>query len=129
MFSLFIAEAILEKDEETRRELEIATRRLDEEMARVQKDSQKLASEYTEEKKKLEKRMQELKEAAREEAERRDAEYSAQMENLRAQLEQNSDDRADLMRRIEELQWQNHGYYDTGLFGLIGRAIDGIFRL
>jgi hypothetical protein len=31
----FIAEAILEKDEETKRELEVATRRLEEEMARV----------------------------------------------------------------------------------------------
>ncbi|KAF5327319.1 hypothetical protein D9619_004266 [Psilocybe cf. subviscida] len=128
-------EAIREKDEETRRELEIETRKLQVEMTRVQNDSQKLASEYSEEKHKLEKRMQELSEAARQETERRNAEYNQQMQSLRTQLEQTSsalvDERVNLSRQIEDLRRQNNqrgvGGHSGGLFGMIGRAIDGIF--
>ncbi|KAF5327604.1 hypothetical protein D9619_004800 [Psilocybe cf. subviscida] len=93
-------DAIREKDEETRRELEIATRRLEEEMARVQNDSQKLASQYSEEKKQLEKRMEEINEVARQEAEKRHAEYNQQMQHMNAQLEHARRRRRGFFRRV-----------------------------
>ncbi|KAF7336788.1 GTP-binding protein A [Mycena venus] len=43
-------EAIRAKDEETKRELELETRKLQTEMTRVQDDSKKMASDYTEQK-------------------------------------------------------------------------------
>ncbi|KAF5329377.1 hypothetical protein D9619_009214 [Psilocybe cf. subviscida] len=79
--------AIREKDERTRRELETATRRLEQEMGRVQNDSQKLASQYMEEKQGLEKRVQDITEAARQ-AEMRTAEHKEKMQNLRTRLDQ-----------------------------------------
>ncbi|KAF8170413.1 P-loop containing nucleoside triphosphate hydrolase protein [Pholiota molesta] len=55
-------EAIRLQDEETRRELEAETQKLQGEMNRIQADAQRLASEYNEEKARLETRMQELSE-------------------------------------------------------------------
>jgi uncharacterized coiled-coil DUF342 family protein len=100
-------------------------------MTRVQNDSQKLVSEYSEEKNRLEKRMQELSEAARQENERRSAEYNQQMQTLRTQLEQTSsalaNERADLSRQIEDLRRQRVGGHSGGLFGMIGCALDSVF--
>jgi hypothetical protein len=60
--SFSFLEAIRLQDEETRRELEAETQKLQGEMNRIQADAQRLASEYNEEKARLERRMQELSE-------------------------------------------------------------------
>ncbi|KDR76132.1 hypothetical protein GALMADRAFT_96589 [Galerina marginata CBS 339.88] len=127
-------EAIRTKDEETKRELEIETKKLQAEMNRVQTDAQKLASEYNEEKSKMEKRMQELSESARLDNERVTAEYNRQIGELRTQLDQTSSasvqERADLVHQIEELRRrQQSGSSGGGFFSMIGRAIDGVFGI
>jgi len=110
--------------------LEIETAKLQTEMTRIQDDAQKLASKYSEEKEGLEKRMQELSQSAREEAQRASAEYSRQMSALQIQLETTSStsaaERAELVRKIDELK--NRGSdRGNGFFGVLGRALDGLF--
>ncbi|KAF8972235.1 P-loop containing nucleoside triphosphate hydrolase protein [Flammula alnicola] len=125
-------EAIRTKDEETKRELEVETRKLQTEMNRVQTDAQKLASEYNEEKGRLERRMQELSEAARQESERATAEYNRQLSALREQLDRTSSDsaaeRSNLLRQMDELRRRSHRG-GGGFFAMVGRAIDGIFGI
>lgn len=100
-------------------------------MNRVQTDAQKLASEYNEEKCRLERRMHELSESARQEAERAAAEHSRHLAELQAQLNrvgsESTAQREALIREIEELKQRPRGR--GGLFGMIGRAIDSIFGL
>lgn len=112
--------------------MEIETTKLQAEMTRIQNDAQKLASKYSEEKEGLEKRMQELSQSAREEVERASAEYRRQMSALQTQLDTTSStsaaERAELIRRIDELQnRRSHG--GGGFFGMLGRALDGLFGM
>jgi len=112
--------------------LENETAKLQTEMTRIQDDAQKLASKYSEEKEGLEKRMQELSQLACEEAERASAEYRRQMSALQTQLETTSStsaaERAELIRRIDELQ--NRGSHGgNGFFGILGRALDSLFGI
>ncbi|KAJ7126809.1 P-loop containing nucleoside triphosphate hydrolase protein [Mycena epipterygia] len=131
-------EAIREKDEETRKELEIETRKLQAEMSRVQNDSRKLASDYTEQKAELEKRMAEVAEAAKRDAECAEADHRRQIQELEDRLHQSASatnaekedirrQLSDIQRRYEEArnQWQPR----RGFFGNIGRALDSVFRL
>ncbi|KAJ6532001.1 P-loop containing nucleoside triphosphate hydrolase protein [Mycena capillaripes] len=102
-------EAIRAKDEETRKELEIETRKLQAEMTRVQNDSQKLASDYTEQKVQLEKRMADMTEAAKLEAERTEQKYRREMQELEDRLRQSnntSNSEEDIRRQLSELQRQ-----------------------
>jgi ElaB/YqjD/DUF883 family membrane-anchored ribosome-binding protein len=100
-------------------------------MNRVQTDAQKLASEYNEEKSRLERRMHELAESARQEAERAAAEHDRHLNDLQGQLNRMASEsvaqREALIREIEELQ--RHPPRGAGFFGMIGRAIDGIFGI
>ncbi|PPQ81007.1 hypothetical protein CVT25_014515 [Psilocybe cyanescens] len=125
-------EAIRTKDEETRRELEIETKKLQTEMNRVENESKKLASEYNAEKSRMEQRMQEISESSRKENERAAAEYNQQLSGLQAQLSRTSSDavqqRAELESRIEALQ-QSHHNNGGGFFAKLGRALDGMFGL
>ena len=111
--------------------MEIETTKLHAEMTRVQNDAQKLVSEYSEEKGRLEKRMQELSESAREESERVNADYRRQMSALQAHLDKASSasaaERAELIRRIDELQ--NRAPHGGAFFGMIGRALDQVFGI
>ena len=91
-------EAIRTKDIETKRELEIETRKLQAEINRVEADYDKLVSTYIEEKTELEKRM-ELMDSSHREAERVSAENQHEFETrLRG-----------------------------GFFTMMGRAIDSVF--
>lgn len=76
-------EAIRAKDEETRRELEEETQKLSAEICRVQADSQRLATEYSNEKVRMERRMREMADAAESVA----AKYQQEMEHLNSMLE------------------------------------------
>jgi len=106
-------EAIRDKDEETKRELEIATAELQSKITKVQNEAMGQVSKYKEEKEKLEERMQEYSKSTREEAERARAEYIQQMANLQAQLEKatsaSASERDDLIRRISELESRGSG--------------------
>ncbi|KAJ7031370.1 P-loop containing nucleoside triphosphate hydrolase protein [Mycena alexandri] len=130
----FFPEAIREKDEETRKELEIETKKLQAEMSRVQDDSKKLASDYNEQKAELERRMAQAAEAARRDEENHqrqiheledrlrqsDTATNAEKQEIRRQL-------SDVQRQYEEArrQWQPR----RGFFGKIGRVLDVAFHL
>lgn len=126
-------EAIRTKDEETRKELEQETRKLQLEMTRVQNDSQKLASDYNEEKERLERRMQELSVSARQETERQAAEYQRQIQELQHRLSQtvtvSAVEKNDIMRQLADLQRRREQGIREGLFVMIGRALDTVFGL
>jgi len=106
-------EAIRDKDEQTKRELEIATAELQSKITNVQNEAMGQVSKYKEEKERLEERMQEYSESTREEAERARAEYIQQMANLQAQLDKASSasaaEKDDLIRRISELERRPSG--------------------
>lgn len=79
-------EAIKTKDEETKRELEIETRKLQAEMNRVQGDTQKLVSEYAKEKEQMYRHIQELEKMSRQENQRFREEHNYQATSLRPEL-------------------------------------------
>ncbi|KIL67665.1 hypothetical protein M378DRAFT_102256 [Amanita muscaria Koide BX008] len=79
-------EAIKAKDEETRQELEIETRKLQQDMERIQRDSSTLAENYNLEKAKMEAHMKEMIEAAQREAEKAAESHKQQMAMLEQQL-------------------------------------------
>ncbi|KAF9004032.1 P-loop containing nucleoside triphosphate hydrolase protein [Cyathus striatus] len=101
-------EAIRAKDEETRRELETESKKLQAEMNRVQQDSKKLASDYKEEKDKLEIRLREMKAASERETTKMLAEHKRQMDSLQARLNNvtstSAAERQAILREMEELR-------------------------
>ncbi|KAJ6513018.1 P-loop containing nucleoside triphosphate hydrolase protein [Mycena sanguinolenta] len=128
-------DAIRAKDEETKKELEVETRKLQAEMARVQNDSKKLASDYIEQKAGLEKRMAEVASAARKDAEIAEENHRRQIKELEDRLQQSSSaEKETIQRQLSDLQRQ----YDEarskrrprlGFFGKIGRRLDSAFHL
>jgi hypothetical protein len=128
-----IKSAIKARDEETRKELEEETRKLKEKMARVQVDSQKLASNYNQECVRLERQIQTIVDTARKGAETAAAEHQRQIEELSKQLQHISNASAAqkniIQRQMNDLRHRheasrNHSAGGGGLFGLIGRIID-----
>ena len=105
--------ALKEKDDETRKELEEETRKLQEQMNKIKMDSEGMASNYLQEKKKTEDAMKEMQEQARLERERVEAEYKKQMDDLNARLQESANataaEREEMQRRIGQLQhqWDN----------------------
>ena len=103
-------QALNDKDEETRKELEEETRKLKEEMDRVRNDSAGMASNYQEEKKRLEEAMKEMQEQARQEREKADAAYKQQMDDLNNRLQERANastaEREAMRERINQLQHQ-----------------------
>ncbi|KAJ7761969.1 P-loop containing nucleoside triphosphate hydrolase protein, partial [Mycena maculata] len=131
-------EAIREKDEETKKELEIETRKLQAEMARVQNDSLKLASDYTQQKAEREKRMAAVAEAAKRDAECAEANYRHQIQELEDRLHQSTTatnaEKEDIRHQLSELQQRyeearNQWHPRRGFFGNIGRALDSVFHI
>ncbi|RDB26374.1 GTP-binding protein A [Hypsizygus marmoreus] len=124
-------EAVRTRDEESRKELEVESKKLETELRRVQADSQKLATDYNEEKGRLERRLQELSESAKRDAERAAAEYQKHTQDLQSRLAESvsisATEKADIMRQLADLQRQHVQRGGGGVFGMIGRAIDGIF--
>ena len=96
--------AIKVKDEETRQELEQEAQKLKAEMLRVQNDSQKLASNYNEEKARMEQKMQEMAEAAARAA----REYQQQMQTLddqlRGAIQASAAERNAIQNQMDDLQ-------------------------
>ena len=100
-------QAMKEKDEETRQEMEEESRKLREQMEKIKKDSEGMASNYTEEKERMETKMREMREEAKKEKQRAEAEYNRQMADLNSRLQQVSnaskDERTRLEREIQKL--------------------------
>jgi predicted RNase H-like nuclease (RuvC/YqgF family) len=102
--------ALKEKDEETRQELEAETRKLQEQMNKMRSDSDSMASNYLEEKKKLEEVMKEVQEQARKDREKSEAAYRQQMDDLNRRLQETANssaaEREAMQQRIGQLQHQ-----------------------
>lgn len=105
--------AIKEKDKETRQELEQETRKLQDQMNKVKKDSQGMASNYQAEKKKMQEAMKQMQEKTRKERERAEAAYKKQMGDLNKRLQDSANasaaERKAMQQRIDGLQqqWDN----------------------
>ncbi|KAJ7928821.1 hypothetical protein B0H13DRAFT_2544616 [Mycena leptocephala] len=114
------------------KELELETRKLQTEMTWVQDDSKKLASDYTE----LKKRMAEVAETARREAECAEEKHRRQIkeletiqelgDRLRESTTASAAEKEEMKRQISELK-QRLNRPKEGLFVNIGRALDSIF--
>jgi hypothetical protein len=98
--------ALKEKDEETRKELEEETRKLQEQMNKIKMDSEGMASNYLQEKKRTEDAVREMQEQARLERERVEAEYKKQMNDLKTRLQESAN--AAAVKR-EEMQKRGDG--------------------
>ncbi|KAF8896188.1 P-loop containing nucleoside triphosphate hydrolase protein [Infundibulicybe gibba] len=113
-------EAIRTKDEETRKELEVETRKLQAEMTRVQEQSKRLASVYSEEKAKLEKCLEDMAEEARVERGKMQAEH----EDAKS-IDASATERASLMQQVSTLeQSRSRG---SGFFPIIGVVLRMVF--
>lgn len=101
-------------------------------MQKVQRESHQLASQYSEEKRRMEQRMEEITENTRYEAERAAAEYNRRITYLQEELSDTSsaavEQREMLQRQIEELR-RNRQVGGLGFFGKIGSALDAFFGL
>ena len=102
--------ALKEKDEETRQEMEEETRKLQEQMNKMRADSEGMASNYSEEKRRMEETMRQMQEQARQERERAEAEYRKQMDDLNRRLQESANasasEREAMAQRINQLQHQ-----------------------
>ncbi|KII85056.1 hypothetical protein PLICRDRAFT_178816 [Plicaturopsis crispa FD-325 SS-3] len=125
-------EAIQARDHETRKELEEEQRKLEKEMARVHQDSQKLASNYNEEKARLEERLQEVSQRSKQEADRAAAEHHRRIHDLETKLDAASNASAqekEAMRREMNDLRSRVSAPKGGFFSNLGRAIDGLFGM
>lgn len=106
-------QALKDKDEETRQELEAETRKLQEQMNKVRLDSESMASNYQEEKRRLEEAVKQMQDQARREREQAEAQYRQQMEDLNKRMQEvansSAAEREAMQQRISQLQhqWDN----------------------
>jgi len=103
-----IMQALKEKDEETRRELEEETRKLRGQMENIKRDSEGMASEYSAEKVRMEAKMREMEREARRERLRVEAECNRQIADLnrclREAVNASAADREKLLQEMQRLQ-------------------------
>ena len=111
-------QAMRDKDEETRRELELEMKGMQKEIDRFLRDSERLASDYKKEKEMLEARM--------EQAERIATQYQRQIDDLRSQLQSNpgaSDrEKADMQDKIDDLTNKINAARRRGFWERVGSA-------
>ena len=105
--------ALEAKDEETRQELEDETRRLQGLVDKAKVDSENMASNYEEEKRRLEEVVREAQEQAQRERERAEAAYRERLDDLSKRLQETANtsatERDAMQKQINQLQhqWDN----------------------
>jgi len=105
--------ALKEKDEETRQELEEETRKLQDQMNKIRVDSEGMASNYQQEKTRMEETMRQMQEQARQDMERAEAAYKQQMVDLNRRLQESANasaaEREAMQQQVNQLQhqWDN----------------------
>jgi chromosome segregation ATPase len=101
-------QALNEKDEETRQELEAETKKLQEQMERIKKDSEGMASNYSAEKERMATKMRQMEQEAKKERQRAEAEYGRQMADLNRRLQEAANasaaERKKLQQEMKRLQ-------------------------
>lgn len=122
-------QALAEKDELTKRELEQVRNELLQNMQKIENDRDRLSKEYEEEKRKADERVRQIQEdldaekAAREQRQLEIARLSQEMEQSRTL---NAQEREAMRRQLEELRKRRSR---GGFFSMVGRALDGIFGM
>jgi hypothetical protein len=128
-------EAIRNKDEEIRRELEIETQKMQREIAGFENDSKRLASDYKE-KERLEARLVQMEEEARQEADRIVAQCQGRINDLRDTLRTNTaaseTERTQMLQQINELTRRSAQAHSglpagVGILSMIGEALEKVF--
>jgi hypothetical protein len=121
-------DAIQAKDEETRKELEGRYIALQEEMSKVQTESQDLVSEYNEEKARLEHKMQEMDEEAKQRSASVAAEHEEHVQGLQSRLAEMSlvsAERTELAQQLSDLRAEQQiRRPELGVFGQFGTTVD-----
>ena len=97
-------QALAEKDEETRQELEEETRTLQEQMEKMEKNSKEMALNYMAEKERMEVRMREVEQEAKQEREWLEAEYKHQLADLDRRLQDTDNTSAADRAGVEEMR-------------------------
>jgi hypothetical protein len=126
-------QAIKDKDEETRRELEIETQKMQKEIARFENDAKRLANDYESEREKLEARLTDMEEEARQESDRIATQYQLQIDELRDALQANAAtserEKSQMREQIDELSRrrdQARTSNPRGFFSKIGAVLDSL---
>ena len=100
-------QAIKDGDEETRRELETETERMQKEIARIQNDARRLESDYKREKERLRERIEQVEAEARREADQSEAQYQERINGLKNDLRSegrvSEREKARTLKKINEL--------------------------
>ena len=130
-------QAMRDKDEETGRELEVETQKMQREIMRFKNDAKRFASDYRNEKDKLEARLTQMEAEAKQEADRVAARYQREIDELRNTLQANTAasemEKAQMFQQINELSRAQARagapMMGIGLFSMIGAVIDRIFPL
>ena len=131
-----VREAIRNKDEETKKELETETQKMQREIAGFENDSKRLASDYKKEKDRLEARLVQMEEVARQEADRVVTQCQGEIDGLRDTLRTNTaaseTERAQTLQQIDELtrrSAQTHSDLPAGvgIFSIIREALEKDF--
>ena len=103
-------QALEEKDEWMKKELEEEARKLRLQMNKMRAETETMTSKYNEERKRMEEMMQRMQEQTRRERLHAHEEHMKQIEALKTELERNTnasaEERAELLRRIHELECQ-----------------------
>jgi len=130
-------QAVKDKDEETRRELEIETRKMQKEIARFENDTKRLASDYKDEKERLEARVTQMEAETRQEADRVATQYQRQIDGLKDSIQTDAAtsqrEKARMLEQINDLSSRRDHVRSAplgpGLFSLVGAALDRIFPI
>ena len=97
-------QALKEKDEETRQELEDQARTLREQMMKIEKESKGMAANYAAEKERMEAKMRKIEQEAKKERERAEAEHKRQLADLDRRLRDADNASAADRMRLEEIK-------------------------
>ena len=97
-------QALKEKDEETRQELEEHARTLREQMMKIEKNSKGMAANYAAEKERMEAKMRKIEQEAKKERERAEAEHKRQLADLDRRLRDADNASAADRMRLEEIK-------------------------
>ena len=102
-----MAQAIKDKDAETRKELQEESRKLQAQVDKMKADSVSMTAKFDEERKNMAASMARMEEDARVEREKAQAEHTRQINELKAQLQNtgfSSEERTSMLARIAELE-------------------------
>jgi len=110
-------QALKEKDEQVRQEMEEETRRLQDQIEKIKRESEGMASNYTEEKERMKGKLKEMQQEAKKERERAEAEYAELIADLNRRLQEmttiSKDELAEMKQKVEKLQSQLDSF-DSG---------------